>query len=153
MSIDLTDRNAVDAALDSGKGVFYGDPLFLHEDGSVRNIANQEEARADAHRAASYTAFPGFVPATASNLNALSITDYIKPLVAVTNPAPAVTGLAVGVQYFNSTEKKLKVLTEGTPNAWADNDPNITAGGTIWFVPSGASAGMYRFVTDTLVKL
>lgn len=154
--LNLTDRKAVDAALDAGNGL-YLEPLFLLADGSVRNIANQQVVGADVRRAASFAEYKGFTPATAANLNVLAITSFIKPLLAVATTAPAVTGLELGVQFFNSTDKKLYVLVAATdpadPNAWAENDPDITAGGSLWYVPSGTSAGLYHWSSDTLALI
>lgn len=142
--IAFDNLSQLSAALAAGRTLFCGagqSAFFLQSDGSVLSLGGCMVAPPSAERAALWAAFAGWnnyslpvagaflggvrsggnveidaygrMTAPTSPLDALTVA-----LTAVAAEAPAVEGLENGVRYFNTTDHKLYILTEG---AWAED--------------------------------
>lgn len=149
--MDFDNIPLLSQALSAGREVFCGfsqGAWFLQSDGSVISLGGGMEASPNSERAALWAAFAGWnnytytlpvagaalggvknggnvvigaegqMDAPASPLDALTVA-----LEAVAAEAPAVTGLADGVMYYNATDHNLYVLTEG---AWAEGTAPVS---------------------------
>ena len=143
--------------LATGKGIFYGYPLFLQEDGSIIDCNGTQVAKPSTTGAAKYAAFAGYKP------NDTVIPYQMLPFISeVDSVKSALPTLYVDGDFWVKQNAGADELFVQTANAWVAHVGTFTEAAAAPEAPAPVdgdyyynttSSKLFLYVTDTWVEV